>query len=118
MAVNNTDKQGVIGETSHTHIWGEAKSVSSCLSYSLKILSFPEKQSGNLTNRLQLFFNLFPFPYLPLTLSFEVYDGATMHPSIYYFNQRESKVLLPGELHRKTNAIFLLITALTRSREC
>ncbi len=51
------------------------------------------------------------------TLSFEVHDRATMHPSIYYFNQRESKVCLPRELHRKTNAIFLLITALTRSRQ-
>lgn len=52
-----------------------------------------------------------------LTLSSEVHDRATMHPSIYYSNQRESKVRLPRELHRKTNAIFLLITALTRSRQ-
>lgn len=40
-----------------------------------------------------------------------------MHPSIYFFNQTESKVRLPRELHSKTNAIVLLITALTRSRQ-
>ncbi len=70
-----------------------------------------------MTKRPQTFFNLFCFHHLILALSFEVHDRATTHPSIYYFNQRESKVLLPGELHRKTNAIFLLITALTRSRQ-
>lgn len=70
-----------------------------------------------MSKRHRPFFNLIHFHHLILTLSFEVHTRATMHPSIYFFNQTESKVLLPRELHSKTNAIVLLITALTRSRQ-
>lgn len=60
-------------------------------------------------------FNLFLSPHSHVSL--EVQYKATMHPSIYYFNQRESKGEVPGELQGKTNAVFLLIIVLTRRRQ-
>lgn len=115
MTVNKTGK--------NCKLWGQIYKNLTYLGTTKDCWIFPQDcrppvQSGNDKKALCLFSQSYSVSIISFSpFFFKVHDRVTMHSSIYYFNQRESKVRLPRELHRKTNAIFLLITALTRSRQ-
>lgn len=120
VTVNNREKTGSC-KGKHTKIWhrvivgGNQRGLA--LYTELQSTNTSLKIPDSTTKRPGLFLSSFCFHHLFLTISFKVHDRATMHPSIYCFNQTESKDWVPRELQKKTNTISLLITALTRSRQ-